>query len=165
MKKFMVFALSLIILFVFNACEEESEDPPAFDNGLMVKIGEIQFTADQDVNCTVTTDDRCTFTAKTSQGDTWTIRFKWEGDSTIQMDDDLINKIDFISETDDDYKINGSDGYAKASETIITIIRFDKTEKIIEAEFGGFIYKDGSTASVPEVLKDGYLITETFLSK
>lgn len=171
MKKFTVFALSLIILFVFNACDEESDDPPPFTNGLMVTIGQNpenaggiesqkEFTARSYVGCKYEFGYLYTFSAKTAKDEEWTVKFKWDmdDDSLIYLNENVSNEISLKSTTVGDYYINSSSD--KADETFIKIKQLDP-ENILEADFEGFIFKTGG-ASEPDTLKEGYLITKTF---
>jgi hypothetical protein len=163
------------MILVFTACEPESEDPPVFDNGLMVTIGQNpinsggivsnkDFTARSNVKCEyeVTADgDKYTFTAETPSDELWTVKFKYNpetDDSLIYISDDVVNQISLKSTLVGDYYISSDTDNADL--TVIKLLRLVPNE-IIEAEFEGFIYKTGSPA-VPDTLKEGYFITRTF---
>lgn len=174
MKKFQIFALSMLMILVFTACEPESEDPPVFDNGLMVTLGinplnsvvasQKDFTARTNVGCKYEYGNLYTFTATTSSGEEWKVKFRWDAetdDSLVFLDDNSSNLIQLNSPDGSDigdYYIDYSSDYA--DQTVIKLLRLVPNE-ILEAEFEGFIFKSGSPA-VPDTLKEGYLITKTF---
>jgi len=175
MKKFLVMALlSTIAVFLLSSCDEESEDPPEFTNGLMVKLsqnpansGGIEsvksFTARSYVQCLYEYGNTYTFTAQTSSGDEWKVKFKWDGtdsDSIVYISDDYSNEIKMTSAEYGNYYISKSS--ANSDQTFLKILRLDP-ENTVEAEFEGFIYESGSSAD-PDTLKDGYLITSKFVS-
>ncbi len=175
MKKFIVMALlSAITIFVLTSCDEESDDPPPFTNGLMVKLsqnpvnsGGIEsvksFTARSYVQCLYQFGNTYTFTAETSSGDEWKVKFRWDdqqADSMIYLSENSSNEITLTSQEYGNYYINSSSSHA--DETYIKILRIDP-ENTVEAEFEGFIYESGASAD-PDTLKDGYLITSKFVS-
>ena len=175
MKKYPVCALAVIISLILISCEPESEDPPVFDNGLMVTLGQNQinsggiasqkdFTARSYVNCKYEFGNLYTFSAKTSGDEEWIVKFRYDqdtDDSLVYLDENSSNMIQLNSPEDSDigdYYIDASSD--NADQTVIRLIRLVPNE-IIEAEFEGFIFKSGSPA-VPDTLKEGYLITKTF---
>jgi len=175
MKKILIFALGAALAVSFVGCEPESEDPPKFDNGLMVTLGQNplnsdgnvsnkDFTARSSVECeyeVTSVGEKFTFTAKTAQEEIWTVKFKYNpetDDSLVYIDEDVVNEITLKSTIVGDYYISSDTD--NADKTVIKLLRIVPNE-IIEAEFEGFIYKSGSPA-VPDTLKEGYLITKNF---
>jgi len=174
MKKIIIFAACAVFTLAFISCEPESEDPPVFDNGLMVTLGQNpinsggivsnkDFTARSYVSCKYEFGNLYTFSAKTARDEEWVVKFRWEEgeDSLIYLDDNSSNMIQLNSPDGSeigDYYIDYSS--ANAENTVIRLKRLVPNE-IIEAEFEGFIFKSGSPA-VPDTLKEGYFITKTF---
>lgn len=175
MKKYFIFTLIAFSAVFFTGCEPESEDPPTFDNGLMVTLGQNplnaggiasdkDFTARSYVKCeyeVTAAGEKYTFSAKTSDDELWTVKFKYDpetDDSLVYISDDVLNEITLKSAALGDYYISSDSDHA--AETVIKLLKLVPNE-IIEAEFEGFIFKSGSPA-VPDTLKNGYLITKTF---
>jgi hypothetical protein len=174
MKKIIIFAVCAVFTLAFISCEPESEDPPVFDNGLMVTLGQNpinsggivsnkDFTARSFVGCeyeVTAVGEKYTFTAKTAQDELWTVKFKYDpetDDSLVYIDEDVVNTITLKSTVVGDYYISSDSD--NADQTVIKLLRLVPNE-IIEAEFEGFIFKSGSPA-VPDTLKEGYFITKT----
>jgi len=174
-KKSFVATVGVLLLLAFTSCELESEDPPVFDNGLMVTLGQNpinsggiasqkDFTARSYVNCKYEFGNLYTFSAKTSGDEEWIVKFRYDpetDDSLVYLDENSSNMIQLNSPEDSDigdYYIDASSD--NADRTVIKLLRLVPNE-IIEADFEGFIFKSGSPA-VPDTLKEGYLITKTF---
>jgi len=174
-KKSFVATVGVLLLLAFTSCEPESEDPPVFDNGLMVTLGQNpinsggiasqkDFTARSYVNCKYEFGNLYTFSAKTSGDEEWIVKFRYDpetDDSLVYLDENSSNMIQLNSPEDSDigdYYIDASSD--NADRTVIKLLRLVPNE-IIEADFEGFIFKSGSPA-VPDTLKEGYLITKTF---
>ncbi|HQO09475.1 MAG TPA: hypothetical protein PLK90_04760 [Clostridiales bacterium] len=177
MKKFLVLAIVAATVFLFYSCDEESEDPPAFDNGLMVTIGQNpansgglasskEFTARNFVSCeySVTTEgEKYLFSAKDDNGDLWTVKFLYDpvnDDSLVYMNESVNNSISLKSVEYGDYYIDSNSD--EANHTVIKLKKI-KPNEIIEADFEGFIYVTGSPA-VPDTLRDGYFTTKKFIT-
>jgi hypothetical protein len=174
MKKTLILALGVLALIIFTSCEEESSDPPEFTNGLLVNLiqnpensstgysSENEFTARQYVGCNMSTFNVVTFTAKTSENEQWKVKFQWDendADSIFYISEGPYNEISLISENVGNYLINASND--NADQTYIKVLRL-KRDEIIEAEFEGYIFKTGGSLN-PDSLKEGYLITKTFV--
>lgn len=175
MKNFITLAsVGIIAVMLITSCDEENNDPPEFTNGLMVTLAqnpinnldgiesEKSFTARSFVECLYQYGNTYTFSAETTTGDKWTVKFKWDGtdaDSIVNISDNSVNKIEMTSAEYGNYYINSSSG--NAGQTSIKILRL-VPEEIIEAEFEGYIYEQGASSD-PDTLKNGYLITNKFV--
>jgi hypothetical protein len=176
MKKPLIYVLCSVMFFTFTACEEESSDPPEFTNGLLVTLAQNpennpssltsqkEYAARRYVKCAVTSFNVATFSAKTASDEEWIVKFLWnpeDQDSVFYISDSGYNEIRLNSAETGNYAINASND--NASMTFIKVLKMTRDE-IIEAKFEGYIYKTGGS-SVPDTLKNGYLITKNFSEK
>ncbi len=178
MKKFISLAsIGIIAAMLITSCEDDDTTPPEFTNGLMVTLAqnpvnntgglesEKSFTARSFVECLYQYGNTYTFSAETTSGDKWTVKFRWDGtdtDSIVYISDNSLNKIEMASAESAEYGnyyINSSSG--NAGQTSIKVLRL-VPEEIIEAKFEGYIYEQGAFSD-PDSLKNGYLITSKFV--
>ncbi|MFO7809755.1 MAG: hypothetical protein R6V47_00075 [Candidatus Delongbacteria bacterium] len=168
MKKMMVMLIFVLSCIIFLGCEDDSEPPPEFTNGLTAEITDKTFSASRDVECVVTQRygyKSIEFRASKDEGEHWLVKFRLDDETEkndILISDDVTNEITLDSEDVDvgKYSITGSDPLA--NETSIRILKFEPDE-IIEGVFSGFIYKTGESGAA-DSLKSGYFITKTFTS-
>ncbi len=172
MKQILVAIFTIVILLTITGCDEESDPPRGFTNGITATIagGNGQYSrelpARTDVQCEIKTYPGITvveMTAYTAKDEKWFIKFRWNPESDvsrIKISESTYNEITFTSEDIGNFRIASSDG-ALADETYIDIIELVEDE-IITATFRGFIYRQGVTAQA-DTLKNGYMITKTFV--
>lgn len=164
MKKMIQIGLVLAALAVFTGCDEESDPPPVFSNGLMAKIGDKDISASRNVQCEVkefTGYKVIEFKAYTSKEEEWFVKFRLDDPEArfVKISDNSVNFIKFDSPEIGTYSIEYSNDLA--DQTVIDIIEY-KNGEIIEALFDGFIYQTGG--GVPaDSLKNGYFTTKEFV--
>lgn len=161
MIKFLNVVLLLTSVLMFTGCENELTPEPV-KNGLIVKIGDVEYDARSLTECNYSYQTRVVeFYAATRKDELFTIKFVWDEymeDSKIYISDHPSNKISFESSTAGLYYIDHTSG--EAASTYIQIIRMEP-ERIIEAKFRGFIYRGGIESDALR-MEDGYFTTENF---
>ena len=171
MKQILVAIFTIVILLTITGCDEESDPPRGFTNGITATIagGNGQYSrelpARTDVQCEIKTFPGfkiVEMTAYTTKDEKWFIKFRWDHESDvsrIKISESNNNEISFTSEDIGNFRIDSFS--ALADETYIDIIELVEDE-IITATFRGFIYSTGSAAPA-DTLKNGYMITKTFV--
>lgn len=164
MKKMMVIGLIIAVFAVFTGCDDDSDPPPVFNNGLMAKIGDKDISASRNVQCEVKAFagyEVIEFKAYTSKDEEWFVKFRLDDPEakTVKISDNSVNFIKFDSQDIGSYSVEYSSDLA--DQTVIDILKYENGE-IIEALFEGFIYQAGGGVAA-DSLNNGYFTTKTFV--